>query len=124
MCLVNTDSMEFIRFIISHVIPKMNPFPQPNSVLVLDNASIHKNGYLKRSLNRHGIKLIFLPPYSPYLNPIELDFNTIKAFVKRNYFIARQRPIYTLHKALYQTVNVNVTTWMRRVGYFDHILDC
>ncbi|MBI0425053.1 IS630 family transposase [Psychrobacter sp. NG27] len=38
-------------------------------VVVMDNASFHKR--VKRLLNRHGHRLLFLPPYSPDLNPIE-----------------------------------------------------
>ena len=38
-------------------------------VIVMDNASFHKR--VKRLLNRHGHRLLFLPPYSPDLNPIE-----------------------------------------------------
>ena len=38
-------------------------------VIVMDNASFHKR--VKRLLNRHGHRLLFLPPYSPNLNPIE-----------------------------------------------------
>ena len=35
----------------------------------MDNASFHKR--VKRPLNRHGNRLLFLPPYNPDLNPIE-----------------------------------------------------
>ena len=101
--------------------PNMNPFPGPNSVLVLDNASIHKDGYLKRILEGQGMRLLFLPPYSPYLNPIELDFNTIKSYIRRHYRSARCRPVHTLHRALANMVDVDVTNWMERVGHFEHI---
>lgn len=45
-------------------------------VMVLDNASIHKV-----SSPRH--RLVFLPPYSPQLNPVEMCFNVLKAAVRR-----------------------------------------
>ncbi|WP_420480450.1 transposase [Psychrobacter urativorans] len=38
-------------------------------VIMMDNASFHKR--VNRLLNRHGHRLLFLPPYSPDLNPIE-----------------------------------------------------
>ena len=48
----------------------MNAFPGPYSVLVLDNASIHKGRYLLDICNAKGVRIEFLPPYSPDLNPV------------------------------------------------------
>ncbi len=46
----------------------MNPFPEPYSVLVLDNASIHKGYHLRNICENKGVRLEFLPPYSPDYN--------------------------------------------------------
>ena len=61
--------------------PKMSRFPGPNSVLVLDNASIHRKDDL-RVLIEDGIGgvLEFLPPYSPDYNPIEKSWCVYKTF--------------------------------------------
>ena len=120
---VNTNSDEFIKFIVGDVMDLMNPFPGPNSVLVLDGASYHKSATLKRIANRYGIKIIFLPPYSPYLNPIELDFNTIKNYLKRHWHTARRNPLFALHMAMTEVVDVDVTEYMRSVGYFDFVYE-
>ena len=48
----------------------MNPFPGTYSVLVLDNASIHKIQQLRNICNEKGVRLEFLPPYSPDYNPV------------------------------------------------------
>ena len=111
----NTNSDEFLRFVVEELVPLMNPYSEPNSILALDNASYHKNGYLKKILGR------FLPPYSPYLNPIELDFNTVKQYIRRHYCLARTRPVYTLYRAMATLTDVDVTSWIERVGYFDHV---
>ena len=42
----------------------MNPYPQKNSVLIMDNASIHHNEELIRVIENVGCKVVFLPPYS------------------------------------------------------------
>ncbi|KAJ8495206.1 hypothetical protein ONZ45_g12957 [Pleurotus djamor] len=61
----------------------MNPYPAPHSVLVLDNCRIHHvEGVEERCLER-GIKLVYLPPYSPDLNPIEECFSFIKHYIRR-----------------------------------------
>ena len=62
----------------------MNPYPQKNSVLVMDNATIHHNEELIKIIESVGCKIIFLPPYSPDYNPIELAFSVIKSWLKKN----------------------------------------
>ncbi|MBK7110471.1 MAG: IS630 family transposase [Bacteroidetes bacterium] len=55
-------------------------------VLVLDNAKIHKTDDVKDAMKASKLKILFLPPYSPMLNPIELVFNVMKkAFYNRTY---------------------------------------
>jgi transposase len=56
----------------------MNPFPGKNSVLIMDNAKIHHDEEMVNLIERIGCKILFLPPYSPDYNPIELAFSTIK----------------------------------------------
>jgi len=51
-----------------------------NSTIVLDNASFHKKKDLDEILSDTGHKILFLPPYSPDLNPIENSFANIKKF--------------------------------------------
>jgi len=63
----------------------MNAFPQQNSVLVMDNAQIHHDEYLVNLIESIGCKIIYLPPYSPDLNPIETAFSSIKSYwIKRH----------------------------------------
>ena len=66
----------------------MLPFPHKNSVLVMDNARIHKNEKIRSIVEEFGGRVLFLPPYSPDLNPIELAFSTIKSWLRKyNEFI-------------------------------------
>jgi transposase len=62
----------------------MNPYPGENSVLVIDNAKIHHDEEMIDLIERIGCRVLFLPPYSPDYNPIELAFSTIKAWFKKN----------------------------------------
>nr|WP_238060133.1 transposase [Psychrobacter sp. Ps5] len=52
------------------------PSLKTKCVIVMDNASFHKR--VQRLLNMHGHRLLFLPPYSPDLNPIEKKSAQIK----------------------------------------------
>ena len=47
-------------------------------VVILDNASFHKGSETARLIAATGASLLFLPPYTPELNPIEKDFANIK----------------------------------------------
>lgn len=47
-------------------------------VLILDSLRAHKADKTKRKARELGIKLVFLPPYSPDLNPVEFIWKTIK----------------------------------------------
>ena len=62
----------------------MNPFPNKNSVLVMDNAKIHHDKEMINVIERIGCKVLFLPPYSPDYNPIEIAFSTLKKWIKQN----------------------------------------
>jgi len=53
-------------------LPVMNPFPGPNSILIMDNASIHKSFKVQEILTTYGVMVIYLPPYSPDFNPVRL----------------------------------------------------
>ena len=74
---------DFLQFVCG-LLPKMNKWPLPNSVLVMDNAAIHKVPGIRELVEEHGARLLFLPSYSPDFNPIELAFSTIKAWLRRN----------------------------------------
>ena len=50
-----------------HLIPLL----KKDTVVVMDNASFHRKNRLIDIAEKYGIKIIFLPPYSPELNPIE-----------------------------------------------------
>lgn len=48
-------------------------------IIVMDNAPFHKSNNIKKLLNRHGHRVLFLPPYSPHLNPIEHKWGQSKS---------------------------------------------
>ena len=82
----------------------MNPYPGKNSVLIMDNARIHHDAELVESIEEVGCKILYLPPYSPDLNPIETAFSTVKYWLKRYRDIVNScdDPIYMLLVALSQ----------------------
>jgi transposase len=77
----------FEDFIVDTVLPHMNQYPAEKSILVMDNASIHHSNIqaIQGACDVKGVRLIFLPPYSPDYNPIEESFSVLKAFIRRHY---------------------------------------
>ncbi len=51
-------------------------------VVILDNLSSHKSEHARRLIESRGATLVFLPPYSPDLNPIEMVFSKIKQLLR------------------------------------------
>lgn len=62
---------------------KVEKYPGFNSVWILDGARIHCDPHIIRYLRSIGIIPIFLPPYCPFFNPIELIFGLIKRSLRR-----------------------------------------
>ena len=78
----------FEDFIIDFVLPRCTPFPGRNSVLVMDNCSIHYSDVIAAACARKGVLIRYLPPYSLDFNPIEYSFHDIKAWIRRNWIHA------------------------------------
>lgn len=79
---VNGD--KFFDFIRGTLIPNMNAFDgsSSKSIIVMDNCSIHHVPKVIELLEDAGIVILFLPPYSPDLNPIEETFSSVKYFLQ------------------------------------------
>jgi hypothetical protein len=60
-------------------------WPEPKSILIMANTSFHHTDRTKELCSNSGVKLLYLPPYFPDLNPIEEFFAELKAFLRRNW---------------------------------------
>ena len=58
------------------------PVLERGSVIVLDNARFHQGGQIHALVEKAGCSLLYLPPYSPDLNPIELAWSYLKNLVR------------------------------------------
>ena len=62
------------------LVQQLCPLLDDTMVVVMDNAPFHKSAETRALIESTGAKLLFLPPYSPDLNPIEHDFANLKNF--------------------------------------------
>lgn len=80
----STDATMFEDFI-AQILQHCRRWPEPKSILVMDNALFHHSERMTQMCVDAGVKLVYPPPYSPDLNPIEEFFAEPKAFIKRNW---------------------------------------
>ena len=74
-----TTVERFKRYLESDLLPYLNR----DSVLVMDNMKPHHAKAVKDLLDSSGIRYIYLPPYSPDLNPIEKLWSKVKALLRK-----------------------------------------
>lgn len=59
------------------------PELRPGDVVVMDNLPSHKVSGIREAIEAAGARLLFLPPYSPDFNPIEMAFSKLKALLRK-----------------------------------------
>lgn len=73
------DGPAFAAYIREVLVPEI----APGTVVVLDNLATHRNKEAAAALHAHGCWFLYLPPYSPDLNPIEQAFSKLKAHLRK-----------------------------------------
>jgi len=86
----------------------------PGQVVVMDNLSSHKAARVRELIEERGCELMYLPPYSPDLNPIEEAFAKLKALLRRAGARTREALIEAMGRAL-EAVTASDTR-----GFFEH----
>jgi transposase len=69
----------FVAYIEQVLVPVL----QPGDMVVMDNLACHKRARVRQAIEAAGCQLVYLPPYSPDLNPIELAFSKLKALLRK-----------------------------------------
>ena len=67
----------------AYIETQLAPELQPGDVVILDNLSSHKSPRAAKLLKAKGVWLLYLPPHSPDLNPIEMAFSKLKAHLRK-----------------------------------------
>lgn len=73
------DGPAFAAYIREVLVPEI----EPGTVVILDNLATHRNKEASQALRDHGCWFLYLPPYSPDLNPIEQAYSKLKAHLRR-----------------------------------------
>ena len=81
----NVDADAIIDFLETELLPLCNPFPQPRSVLILDNARPNSKVQIEQICSAKGVVVLWLPPYSYEFDAIESAFHNTKDLIRRRY---------------------------------------
>jgi DDE superfamily endonuclease len=68
------------------------PSLRPGQLVVMDNLSAHKGARVRQLVEERGCELLYLPPYSPDLNPIEHAFSKMKGILRKAGALGAGRP--------------------------------
>jgi transposase len=86
----------------------------------MDNASFHYSDRIEQMCLDKGIRLLYLPPYSPDLNPIEEFFAELKAFIRRKWTIYQDEPERDFGAFLERCVDTVGAKKQSARGHFRH----
>jgi transposase len=100
-----------------YVAKMLAPTLKKGDVVVLDNLTSHKVKGVTDPIIAAGARVLFLPPYSPEFNPIELMWSKLKAYLRK----AKARSIEVLETAIdsaLKTITLtDILNWFRHSGY-------
>lgn len=101
---------------VTYVREVLVPVLRPGQVVVLDNLGAHLRPKVRELVEATGALLVYLPPYSPDLNPIESMFSKLKAALRALAARTREGVLEALRQAL------DAVTPSDAQGWFQHVL--
>jgi transposase len=107
------DSNVFLVFVREVLVPSL----EAGSIVVMDNLNVHKRPLVRELIEGAGCRLLFLPKYSPDLNPIEQAFSKVKSFPKRVGARTREVLLDAIALALASVTVADVLGWFQHCGH-------
>jgi len=108
-----TSAEAFLQFVREALAPSLHP----GDLVVMDNLGAHRAVGVREAIQQAGARVLYLPPYHPELNPIELAWSKLKALLKR----AGPRDLRTLAIALKEARSAlspdDLAGWFGHCGY-------
>jgi transposase len=93
------------------------PALAPGDVVVLDNLAAHKVGGVRQAIAAAGASILYLPPYSPDLNPIEQLFAKLKALLRKAAARTKEELWSTIGRLLDTWPASECANYLRHCGY-------
>jgi transposase len=109
-----TDSEAFEAYVEHFLAPTL----EKGQVVVLDGLGAHRPQRIRELIEARGADLLFLPSYSPELNPIEEAFSKIKALVRKEGARVREALVEAIGRALAAVTIEDAASWFAHAGYW------
>jgi transposase len=109
-----TDAQVFEAYVEHFLAPTL----ERGQVVVLDGLGAHRTQKVRELIEARGADLLFLPSYSPDLNPIEEAFSKIKALVRKEGARVREALIEAIGRALALVTPEDAAGWFAHAGYW------
>ena len=93
------------------------PSLSPGDSVVMDNLSSHKLKGVSESIRAVGAEVLYLPPYSPDLNPVELMWSKMKAILCKMKIRSKDLLGDAIENALNSVTTSDISGWFRHDGY-------
>ncbi len=93
------------------------PSLRSGQIVVMDNLTTHKGDRVRELIEECGCELLYLPPYSPDLNPIEEAFSKIKGILRKAEARSREALIEAMGRALEAITPQDAEGFFRHCGY-------
>lgn len=114
MAIEGATDTEVFRSYVSDVLA---PTLRPGDIVVMDNLAPHKNEQTIALIKAAGASAVFLPPYSPDLNPIELMWSKVKAALRTAEARTHESLLTALGSALNSISPSDARNWFAHCGY-------
>jgi transposase len=108
-----TDAEVFETYVGHFLAPTL----EAGQVVVLDGLGAHRTARVRELIEERGAELLFLPSYSPDLNPIEEAFSKVKNIVRKAAARTREALDEVMGDALSAVTLEDVTGWFSHCGY-------
>jgi transposase len=107
------DGSLFLAYVEQQLVPTL----RPGEIVVMDNLSAHKVAGVRQAIEKGGASVVYLPPYSPDLNPIELAFAKLKWLLRSAGARTVDRLWNLLGEILSQFSPQECANYLRHCGY-------
>lgn len=108
------DAKAFESYVEYFLTPKL----KRGQIVVMDNLSVHKSERAKRLIEGAGAEVLFLPPYSPDLNPIEEAFSKVKGILRKVQSRSKEALLEATGTALDAITRKDIRGFYSGCGYY------
>jgi transposase len=108
-----TDGEVFLAFVREVLAPTL----EPGDVVIWDNLGAHRSAAVRAVVEARGARLLFLPPYSPDMNPIERCWSKMKTFLRAAKARTREALETAIKQSLATVTESDARAWFAHCGY-------